>query len=246
MSPPSKRVRTTERFRRDVVRGIGAPSQDDSPNARGSAISSSQPATRSRPFSGTPALTTLCARVFASSLWKMYDETRPLREVHLAWLKLLPDSIVNNILVMLVDEAPTLLTPPLLSHYFLRGQSIALSSEVTQVTRHTITALGRVGSTLRHLKLNDFEKFRDNDFASVLTHLTGLQSLNLRGCSKVGGATVEVVAKTCHDLVKVDFSQTSVTPVGIDQILIRCQKLETIKLANMSHWVRLSPLEVSI
>lgn len=56
-------------------------------------------------------------------------------------------------------------------------------------------------------------------------------------CSKVGAPTMEAISR-CPNLVSLNLSHTSVTPVSLVGVLQSCGGLETLKVAGIKNWVR--------
>ena len=83
----------------------------------------------------------------------------------------------------------------------------------------------------------------DQPLAKVLPALTLLEKINLRGCTKVGDASVIALSKATESRLKVaNLSLTAVTIKGLISLLARCSALEVLKLANISGLVSLSRL----
>jgi len=57
-------------------------------------------------------------------------------------------------------------------------------------------------------------------------------------CSRVGILTVEAITRHCPNLLSLDLSHTSVTPVSLVGVLQSCGRLETLKVAGIKNWVR--------
>ena len=56
-------------------------------------------------------------------------------------------------------------------------------------------------------------------------------------CSRVGTLTVEAITTHCPNLLSLDLSHTSVTPVSLAGVLQNCGRLETLKVAAIKNWV---------
>ena len=50
---------------------------------------------------------------------------------------------------------------------------------------------------------------------------------------------VEAIASHCPNLLSLDLSHTSVTPVSLAGVLQNCGSLETLKAAGIKNWVRI-------
>jgi hypothetical protein len=57
-------------------------------------------------------------------------------------------------------------------------------------------------------------------------------------CSRVGTPTAQTIASHCPNILSLDLSHTSVTPLSIARLLQNCRRLETLKVAGMENWVR--------
>ncbi|ETW87856.1 hypothetical protein HETIRDRAFT_413759 [Heterobasidion irregulare TC 32-1] len=137
---------------------------------------------------------------------------------------------------MLRMTCPHFLSHDLVRETFLRGDTLKLTSSLP-VNKTTVGSVINMGSGLIHLELIGFDTILDQGFAAVVTHLTSLRVLNLRGCTKVGQKTIETAAKRCPNLTTVNLNYTSVSPVSLVPLLLTCQKhLEVLKLAGISSW----------
>ncbi|KZT74684.1 hypothetical protein DAEQUDRAFT_659131, partial [Daedalea quercina L-15889] len=189
-----------------------------------------------------PFLTTLCIRVFAKSFRKLSEDYLVWENVR-SWLKALPDPLAQKVFSALKSTCPEFLsmtlTLLLLSlQYFIRAPTVTLDRSLPGVNRHTFVAIrdSPIRSQLEELHLTDFEKEADTVFASIISNLSGLRVLVLRGCSKAGEKTCGVVAQKCPNLRVLNMNYTSVTPVLLAPILLACRNLEVLKVAGISSW----------
>lgn len=101
--PPTKRRRTD---------GIGSHKPEDdipTPHAQANAPSASALSTRTLPPEHLPTLATLCVRVFAENLQRLYKDERVQEDVQ--WrLKELPDALSQKVFSGLKHICPTLLS----------------------------------------------------------------------------------------------------------------------------------------
>lgn len=138
----------------------------------------------------------------------------------------------------------------------MRGNSLQLSEELP-INKETLGAISRVmGRNLRTLELRGFDKFSDSAFASMVTRLPLLETLNLRyynskctsstfmfiihsrsNCTKVGPLTVEAAGQSCPKLRDLNLNFTSVTATCLGTLLTGNSCLETMKLAGVQNLV---------
>ncbi|KAG1755094.1 RNI-like protein [Suillus paluster] len=230
---PSQRL---AKRRKGGVPAFGAETEDDRVNLASSISTASGFSTRSLPSTGTiPNLSALCARSFVANLQALH-ETRDDWENTFKWLKLLPDNLVPKLFAMLRSSCPQLLTNAMITSYFLRGPSIVLTSDVPAINKSTILALAGAGNSLHELHLTGFVKLADSVFATILPSMPSLRVLVLRGCAKVGSATAEAAARSCHLLSTVNFNYTAVPPVALVALLKTCPDLKVLKLAGIPNW----------
>lgn len=230
---PSQRL--TKR-RRGGVPTFGAETEDDRINLASSLSTASAFSTRSVLSTGPiPNLSVLCARSFVANLRALH-ESRNDWEITLKWLKLMPDNLVPKLFAMLRSSCPQILTNAMITSYFLRGPSIVLTSDVPAVNKITISAVAGASNSLHELHLTGFVKFADSVFATVLSSMSSLRVLVLRGCAKVGSATVEAAARSCPLLSTANFNYTAVPPVALVPLLKTCSDLKVLKLAGIPNW----------
>ncbi|KAH9835617.1 RNI-like protein [Rhodofomes roseus] len=222
-------------------RAIGEPTEDDrvsAAQAQASAPTATALSTRSLLPQSIPSLTVLCIRVFADSL-KRISEDPPVWENARSLLKVLPDPLAQRVFSALKLTCPQLLNDELIVTNFIRPPAIVLDRSLPGVNRRTLAAIrdSPFGSELQELHLTDFDKEADTVFASIISKLPGLRVLVLRGCSKVGEKTCNVVAKTCPKLAALNLSYTAITPAFVVPILSACGDLEVLKVAGISSWL---------
>jgi hypothetical protein len=103
--------RSAKRRRSRPFPSFGAPSEADLPSVQQATPSSSALSTRTLPFTGVPALTSLCARVFVSNIHYLSDDpTGMLWRTTRRCLKGLPDHLLPKIFTMLKTSYPDDLT----------------------------------------------------------------------------------------------------------------------------------------
>ncbi|KAF4605393.1 hypothetical protein EYR40_004177 [Pleurotus pulmonarius] len=236
--PAHKKAKTTSNSKSGPSSlALGAPTEDDLPSARAFAPSSSAYSERTlQNDASVPTLVSLCIRVFAENIRQLarnqdtWEETRQ-------HLKILPDAILTRIFTLLKATAPTVLNPAFITSFFFTGSVMILTSDLPGVGKQTISDVQKFGDKLRDLELSGFETFPDSLFASVVSSLPGLRSLVLRGCHKVGTATMQATAKNCTELRLVNVNYTSVTPLSLVPLIQVCgQHLEVLKVAGISNW----------
>jgi hypothetical protein len=97
-------------------------------------------------------------------------------------------------------------------------------------------------TALTNLDLSGHTSLADGPLAKILAELPVLQTLNLRGCTKVGNQSVIAISKAAESrLLSINLSLTAVTIKGLTSLLARCSRLEVLKLANIGGLV--SPIQ---
>ncbi|KAF9654328.1 RNI-like protein [Thelephora ganbajun] len=226
----SSQARPTKR-----QRAFGAPTEDDDPTAR---LSQGQykNAVSTRSVGGPlPTLATYCARAFVRHIGKLSADQNAWEAV-LGWLKLIPEPLVPKLFAMLKTAHPTLLRSEFIVCNFMRGRSLSLTGDLPGVGPHTIQSISRMSPSLIELRLNGFSKISDEILSSTISSLPLLELLDVSECSKVGILTVEEIKSHCLNLLSLDLSHTSVTPVSLAGVLQNCRKLETLKVAGIKNW----------
>ncbi|BGP31372.1 hypothetical protein JCM10296v2_003136 [Rhodotorula toruloides] len=90
-------------------------------------------------------------------------------------------------------------------------------------------------TSLTDLDLSGHIALRDAPLAKVLAQLPQLERINLKGCTKVGDASIIALSKATEDRLKVvNLSLTAATIKGLISLLARCRNLEVLKLANVA------------
>ncbi|KAG6369875.1 hypothetical protein JVT61DRAFT_13339 [Boletus reticuloceps] len=222
--------------RGDNVPAFGAPTEDDASLLQPSRFPiSTALSTRILTQKATvPSLSSLAARSFVTHVQALSENERSWAYSK-RYLKRLPDILVPRLFSMLRSSCPTLLSHGLIVLYFLRGPSLVLSSDLPGVQRLTITSVAH-NTALRELYLIGFDKFADTVFVSILASLPQLRILVLRGCSKVGTKTAEVIGNACPSLTTLNLNYTSVPPVSLLGLLTSCTNLEVLKVAGIQNW----------
>ncbi|KAI0001984.1 hypothetical protein BJV77DRAFT_970588 [Russula vinacea] len=242
MPDPSR----TSKRRRTGLPEIGAPSEADDAITPVNLPSSSAFSTRIIRSDHVLPLTALCARVFVANFFKFSRDPRQWEPTK-AWqiigarLERLPDSRIQSLFAMLSSSCPHLLSHELVKEYFLRGDSVTLTSgmggERSPIRKYTVGAVASMGPGLVRLHLIGFDKMTDTSFAAVISRHPSLEDLSLRGCTLVGSETIRAIAKACLSLKSVNLNYTSVAPVGLAPLLRSCkERLEVLKVAGISSW----------
>ncbi|KAF8507065.1 hypothetical protein F5888DRAFT_1647422 [Russula emetica] len=238
-SRPSKRRRTGHPK-------IGAPSDADKAITPVNLPSSSAFTTRTIRSNHILPLTALSARLFVASFptfsrdphqWEPRKSWRRIA----AQLKSIPDSTIQSLFAMLSSSCPHLLSHDLVKEYFLRGQSVSLTSgmggERSPISKYTVGAVASMGPGLVRLHLFGFDKMTDQSFAAVISRHPSLQDLSLCGCTLVGPKTIQAIAKTCLSLKSINLNYTSVAPLALAPLLRNCkERLEVLKVAGINSW----------
>ncbi|KIK71212.1 hypothetical protein GYMLUDRAFT_66419 [Collybiopsis luxurians FD-317 M1] len=139
---------------------------------------------------------------------------------------------------LLSKSHPGLLTNEIIVTYFLRGPGVSISSSALPgANKNTVLAIPRLNAHVCDLDLTAFNNISDESFAKVISQLHSLRSLCLRKCSKVGARTLSAVVKSCPDIRRLNFNETSVSPGAIAELLVaRGSELEVLKLAGLERW----------
>ncbi|KAG9029343.1 hypothetical protein FRB95_005459 [Tulasnella sp. JGI-2019a] len=185
-----------------------------------------------------PSLVTLSINAFASNLVALYqkDSERTRR-----FLKLVPEVLLMRLWSALRREQPTVLSHGFIVANFIRGREIVLTGDLPGVSAQTLHAVAGLGQGLHQLELSGLTKTADNVFALVLKETLNLESLVLRGSTKVGVKTAAAASK-CKMLKTLNLNYTSVQSTSLVDIFLGCLGLEVLKLAAMP---KLNPHAVS-
>lgn len=90
-------------------------------------------------------------------------------------------------------------------------------------------------TALVDLDLSTHTTLTDNATSKILTELKLLERINLRGCTKVGDASVIALSRATEERLKVaNLSLTAVTIKGLTSLLARCKALEVLKIAHVA------------
>eukprot|EP00730_Choanoeca_flexa_P001906 TRINITY_DN10834_c0_g1_i6.p1 TRINITY_DN10834_c0_g1~~TRINITY_DN10834_c0_g1_i6.p1 ORF type:complete len:936 (+),score=119.08 TRINITY_DN10834_c0_g1_i6:148-2955(+) len=122
-----------------------------------------------------------------------------------------------------------------------QGSAAPLSVEVAilaQLTRLTDTGMrhfARGCTGLQHLDLTGCTQLTDGSLTVVVTALPELTYLNLKGCSKIGDATLQSIQSYGMDKLQwLDLSDcVSLTDIGIEALGGGCPLLRTLNLSNV-------------
>ncbi|BGP07332.1 hypothetical protein JCM10049v2_003163 [Rhodotorula toruloides] len=137
------------------------------------------------------------------------EENRQLRH----FIETLPVDVANRLLRLVLDHASE-------SSF---DAPVVLVARLPQCT------------SLTDLDLSGHIALRDAPLAKVLAQLPKLERINLKGCTKVGDASMIALSKATEDRLKVlNLSLTAVTVKGLTSLLARCRSLEVLKLANVA------------
>ena len=190
--PSTKRTKRSHTF--------GGPSTDDRDplTTQLAAPSSTAFSIRSLPNRGVPALTTLCARVFAANLEFLF---RTRRDETQEGLKRLPETVIPRLFAILRASHPSLLSHPFIStasvhvclilrivlnsyQFFIRGDPMVLTGNLPGVSSLTVQALSKLDPSLRELQLTELEKVSDAVVSRLLPGFPMLEVLILRSVSE--------------------------------------------------------------
>lgn len=90
--------------------------------------------------------------------------------------------------------------------------------------------IDQFGSTLQSLDTSYADWIKDDDVIYAVRACTNLRCLILKACSKVTDTAINEVARKCVKLRKINIFLTKVTSAGFEEITVRCQQIETVKL----------------
>ncbi|GEM08265.1 hypothetical protein Rt10032_c05g2282 [Rhodotorula toruloides] len=167
------------------------------------------------------------------------EENRQLRH----FIQTLPVDVANRLLRLVLDHAsdssfdgpsdPGVAVLSLATLFFhpttTRVSLASLSAPTVLISRLPQC------TSLADLDLSGHIALRDAPLAKVLAQLPTLERINLKGCTKVGDASMVALSKATEDRVKVvNLSLTAVTIKGLTSLLARCRNLEVLKLANVA------------
>ncbi|EJU04532.1 RNI-like protein [Dacryopinax primogenitus] len=148
----------------------------------------------------------------------------------------LPTHLVQPLFEFLRHYCPTRLSGEFITKYFLRGDHLVFSNDMTGVLNGTVKSFASApgfATSLKTLELRGQTDLKDNVVAATLRHLPALISLVLRGCTQVGSRSVEAVAETCHDLEMINLNYTVTRHAAIRKLVNSCKKLHSIKVAGL-------------
>lgn len=171
------------------------------------------------------------------------EENKQLRH----FIETLPVDVANRLLRLVLDHA---------SESSFDGPSdpgVAVLSLATLFFHPATTRVSLAGlaapvvlvarlpqcTSLTDLDLSGHIELRDAPLAKILAQLPKLERINLKGCTKVGDASMIALSKATEDRLKVvNLSLTAVTIKGLTSLLARCRNIEVLKLANVAGLVR--------
>ncbi|KAG5718610.1 F-box/LRR-repeat protein 2 [Termitomyces sp. T112] len=227
--------RKLKKSRTGGLPSFGAPSELDNISNFHQDPSSSASSTRVIGPTTPPALTTICARVFVTNFLELRKNEALWHRVSQS-LAALPDILIPKVFAMLQNTYPTYLSHEVIVTYFFRGPSVTLLKDLPGVKKRTILDIARFNPGVRQLELTGFDDIPDSAFAQLFRNLTHLQSLVLRGCTKVTGESMQAVAQNSKSLRILNVSFTSVTPASLAPIVRACPHLEVLKVAGIQNW----------
>ncbi|KAF9513600.1 hypothetical protein BS47DRAFT_954172 [Hydnum rufescens UP504] len=230
MTSKRKGTSSTSSAKRQRVFELGAPTEDDKQFQPTISSSGWSVRTVKRPL--PMSLGAMAARVFAKNLSALYDGEHVQESIR-RQLQLLPETIASRLFAVLKEVRPRMLSHAFITAYFLRGDNISLSNDLTQVNKHTIQSISRAGESLRRLELRDLAEIGDATFASIFQKLPHLEILVLRGCTKVSDKTVNSIALSCPLLKVANLSYTTPSTTALTRLLTCCTNIEILKLAGV-------------
>ncbi|GAA6035875.1 hypothetical protein JCM8097_005751 [Rhodosporidiobolus ruineniae] len=166
------------------------------------------------------------------------EETKHLR----AYLESLPVELTNLLLRRVLDRTATASDEPgdpgvavlALSALFFHRATTRLSLSSLTAPAVLISKIPQC-TALVDLDLALTTNLADKVLAKVLAQLTSLERINLKGCTKVGDASLIALSKATEDRLKVaNLSLTASTVKGLTSLLARCKNLEVLKLASVA------------
>ena len=122
------------------------------------------------------------------------------------------------------------------------------------ITASSIVRAARLCTKLRVLDLS-YHNITDGDVCEILGHLSSsCHTLYLRGCSKIGDATLEAIARYAPQIHTLDIADTAVSDTGIGHlvrgngrvlatlVISNCKNLTDLALLHLSHCTNLHNL----
>lgn len=159
-----------------------------------------------------------------------------------AFIRTLPVEIANRLLRLVLDlTTNTSFDEP--TDPGVSVMSIAMLFFHPNTTRLSLSGMAAPAllvsripqcTALAHLDLSGHVALRDPILAKVIAQLPTLESINLKGCTKIGDQTLVALSKASEDRLRVvNLSLTAVSIKGLTSLLARCKNLEVLKLANV-------------
>lgn len=158
------------------------------------------------------------------------------------YVKSLPETLANRLLASVValsaaaiesSEDAGGISVLALANMFLHERTTALSLSNLSAPALLISRIPQC-TNLVSLDLSTHLTLKDGPLAKILSDLKSLEKINLRGCTKIGDASVIALSKGSESRLKeVNLSLTAVTVKGLKSLFARCSALEVLKLANV-------------
>ncbi|CEQ40592.1 SPOSA6832_02219, partial [Sporobolomyces salmonicolor] len=165
-------------------------------------------------------------------------EVRDLSE----YVQSLPEDLANRLLGRVLDFSSQALESPndpgvsvlAIAALFFHPNTTRLSLSALSAPAVLISRLPQC-TGLVDLNLSSLPSLKDTLLSKVLAQLPTLEKVNLKGCTKVGDASLIALSKaTEHRLKVANLSLTAVTVKGLTSVLARCSQLEVLKLAAVA------------
>ncbi|GAA5866674.1 hypothetical protein JCM8547_002719 [Rhodosporidiobolus lusitaniae] len=166
------------------------------------------------------------------------EETSSLRH----YLQSLPVDIVNRLLGLVLSHASAdVVEPSDPGVSVLAVAALFFHPATTRLALSSLTApsvlISRIPqcNALADLDLSFHTSLSDGALAKVLVQLPTLERVNLKGCTKVGDASLIALSRASEERLKVaNLSLTAVSVKGLTELLSRCKNIEVLKLASVA------------
>ncbi|GAA5829866.1 hypothetical protein JCM11251_007913 [Rhodosporidiobolus azoricus] len=166
------------------------------------------------------------------------EETRSLR----SFIEALPVEVTNRLLRIVLDHATSSMDETNDGGVaVLSVAALFFHPNITHLSLAALTApivlINRIPqcTALADLDLSFHTNLADKALAKVLAQLPTLEAINLKGCTKVGDASLVALSKASEDRLKVaNLSLTAASVKGLTSLLARCKNLEVLKLASVA------------
>eukprot|EP01102_Stenamoeba_stenopodia_P013095 TRINITY_DN4198_c0_g1_i1.p1 TRINITY_DN4198_c0_g1~~TRINITY_DN4198_c0_g1_i1.p1 ORF type:complete len:664 (+),score=87.88 TRINITY_DN4198_c0_g1_i1:70-2061(+) len=152
------------------------------------------------------------------------------------------------------DALPFLIRGGVISSITLNGNLLLTDAGVATIVENTHLSLRKISLcrctlltdaavqsiarciNLRILKLSECYRLTDSAFiephSKVLTNCKNLLEIDVSGCFHITDVTLEDIAMNCDDIIELHFVNCDITNDGVEFLLKKCTKLQTLDLSN--------------